>query len=267
MKIVVELAGGTGNQLFQLAYGLARAKALGLDPVHCVFLSTNLAKTAVQGGISPLMKDLLPSCSPRGCVVVRQRGWAVKDHQMVQEAKEKEATDAGRNLLLTGYYQSSKFFKDASSILMTLLAPRLTTDHRIPPTTLSIHVRRGDYLKLPNHHPFLDKPYYLKALECLSPLSPRKVMVFSDDLEWCRAQDWLKDLGDVAFVDEPVDKCLAAMQQCDAHIIANSTMSWWGAYLASLRNPDVQVIAPKTWFGRAIRHPTSDMYEAHWICV
>ena len=143
-----------------------------------------------------------------------------------------------------------------------------------------IHVRRGDYLGSPNHHPTLTPEYYENALEKFDSEIP--VFVFSDDLVWCKEQDFLKSdrfllsenhikypnkvlLGD-GTVDHSLipywDLCL--MTLCKGAIIANSSLSWWGAWL---QNGAGQVIAPnpQNWFGTALSHlDKTDIVPETW---
>lgn len=105
---------------------------------------------------------------------------------------------------------------------------------------IALHVRRGDYVDSVNH-PLCSKEYYNQALAKFD--SERQVLVFSDDPGWCQEQ-----FSDARFVisekpDNVADPCL--MSLCSAHIIANSSFSWWGAWLA-----DSEIVfAPKRWFG------------------
>jgi len=119
-----------------------------------------------------------------------------------------------------------------------------------------LHVRRGDYLQLPTHHPTCTIDYYHKALANFDG----KVLVFSDDIDWCRKTfqdprfEFVK--GNLDYID------LYLMSMCKNNIIANSSFSWWAAWLND--NKDKKVIAPKKWFGPAISHNTMDLYPKKW---
>ena len=106
---------------------------------------------------------------------------------------------------------------------------------------VSLHIRRTDYLEL-DHHNSLGLDYYEKALGEFD--SDRTIIIFSDDAEWCKEQKLFD--GDRFLVAEGninyVDLCL--MTLCTGHIIANSSFSWWGAWLSNSK----KVIAPKNWF-------------------
>jgi len=107
---------------------------------------------------------------------------------------------------------------------------------------ISLHIRRGDYV-LNDNHPVQTIEYYQQALDKLPSDIP--VLVFSDDTEWCKAHEFFRP--DRFFILEgngtEVDMCM--MTLASYHIIANSSFSWWGAWLAKSKH----VIAPKNWFG------------------
>lgn len=140
-----------------------------------------------------------------------------------------------------------------------------------------VHVRRGNNLTLPNHHPVPTLDYFEQALD---QIKPKKIFVISDDLEWCKQQSIFKDatfgLGppkDVDIMDltkygpTPIREAaldLHLFSLCSDHIISNSTLSWWGAYLAQ----GGRVIAPKQWFGPAYAHvDTSVMFPEGWVLL
>ena len=123
---------------------------------------------------------------------------------------------------------------------------------------VALHIRRGDFLRNSANHHNLGLDYYEKALKYFPN---RNVIVFSDDPEWCKEQELFSD--DRFLIAEGnsnyVDMCL--MSQCDDFIIANSTFSWWGAWLANCG----KVIAPKKWFGPNNAHlNTKDLYPDAW---
>lgn len=166
------------------------------------------------------------------------------------------------NLRLFGFYQSEKYFKSHPDEIRTLLMPR-----RIRPKlrgVASVQVRRGDYLLLPNKHPILPSSYYVEALEYLMERGVSKFMVFSDDLAWCREHfnsppfDVAPNMSDI----EQFEFTLA----CEHHVMANSTFSWWSAWLDP--NPDKIVIAPKQWFGPGYAHfDTKDLIPEPWVVI
>ena len=127
---------------------------------------------------------------------------------------------------------------------------------------IGLHIRRGDFLTNNANHNNLTLEYYAEALDKFK--SDRNVIIFSDDTEWCKQQELFS--GDKFLVSESgnpyVDLCLMSM--CSDFIIANSTFSWWGAWLANRGT----VIAPKKWFGPNNAHlDTSDLYPESWTVI
>jgi len=169
---------------------------------------------------------------------------------------------------LVGYFQTEKYFKNIEdevredfSFKDDILVPckKMISQLENP---ISLHIRRGDFLKNSGNHHNLDLSYYEKSLNKIDLDSI--VVIFSDDPEWCKRQELFS--SDRFLVAEGnsnyVDLCL--MTLCNKHIIANSTFSWWGAWLAKSE----KVIAPKKWFGPNNSHlDTKDLYPESWEIV
>ena len=122
---------------------------------------------------------------------------------------------------------------------------------------VGLHIRRGDYVTNPNHN-VLELSYYKKALSKFP--DDVTVIVFSDDSEWCHKQEMFSD--DRFMISENnsgyVDMCLMSM--CTDFIIANSSFSWWAAWLGNRG----KVIAPKKWFPKINDRETKDIYCKGW---
>ena len=122
---------------------------------------------------------------------------------------------------------------------------------------ISLHIRRTDHLVKPTYHPVLPLSYYEEALSKFPSDLP--VLVFSDDPEWCHKQEFFSDdrfmISDSG--DNITDMCLMSM--CQYQIMANSTFSWWGAWLSNSKN----VFGPKLWFGPDGQNPR-DIYVNRW---
>jgi hypothetical protein len=170
-------------------------------------------------------------------------------------------------LRLYGFFQSQQYFGKFAPLIRRLLSPRITLSRTKYLGIASVHVRRGDYLDKPDCHPPLSVAYYDKAEEILRRSGISEFIVFSDDPMWCRRtllpdrRGWrmAKHGNEIAH--------LAEMSACEAHIIANSSFSWWGAWL----NPSAlkRVIAPKKWFGPTLdpTHPTRDLIPPTWTRI
>ena len=151
-----------------------------------------------------------------------------------------------------GYFQSEKNFPNRE-LIETLFEPsREIREYLIMNygalilkyKTCSIHVRRDDYLTSQGQHPVCDIEYYHKAIETLKPFNVERFLVFSDDLPWCKENFTGERF---VFIDEKDYISLILMARCDHSVIANSSFSWWGAWLGETL--DTVVIAPRHWFG------------------
>ena len=173
----------------------------------------------------------------------------------------------GTNLVLDGGFQSEKYFINNKQYIVDLFKIPNHIEFQIKEAVpdindfVAIHVRRGDYVNQPQYHPLTTKEFYQKAVEKVG--IDNKFLIFSDDLEGC------KDLFDFIPTKYPystgVDwSDLYMMSLCKDNIIANSSFSWWAAYLNS--NPDKKVVAPSKWFGSAYEHfNTKDLLPKSWI--
>lgn len=155
-----------------------------------------------------------------------------------------------------GCFQSENYFSDYANDVRDFLTPRC--DKKFPfadSITCSIHVRRGDYVHLQNSFPLLTMDYYNFCIAFTS-FKNIKFIVFSDDISWCKSNF----KGDFFFVEGNTDiEDLCWMTQCTHNIIANSSFSWWGAWLNS--NPNKVVYAPKVCFYGI---DTKDYIPANW---
>ena len=154
---------------------------------------------------------------------------------------------------IRGYLQSEKYFEHCEGFIRDLFA--------MPPPAYSgdfiaVHIRRGDYKKFPEHHTLLGKDYYDKALS-LCPDLP--IIVFTDDA--LEAWDAVPK-ADLIYTLAPFND-FNLMTTAKYHVIANSSFSWWGAWLAR----GEKVIAPRDWFGSKKQWSTEDLYCKNWIVI
>ena len=173
------------------------------------------------------------------------------------------------NVKLIGHFQSEKYFiEHRNEILELFEIDDKTKNHLlekygeiINQDTCSIHIRRGDYLGLPTHHPTQSIDYYKEAIQIIG--EEKHFLVFSDDIEWCKENfDFLNNKTFISGNQDYED--LYLMSMCKNNIIANSTFSWWGAWLN--KNENKQVIIPSKWFGVSNSHlNTNDLYCDKWI--
>lgn len=176
--------------------------------------------------------------------------------------------DLKNGAVLSGYFQSEKYFAPyAEQIRREFMLP--PSYLHIPPLaargeTVSVHVRRGDYLspELRDHHPPLTMEYYRAAM---ARFPGARFQLFSDDPGWCLLN--FRDAGYKVEIStgHTAPEDMALMASCDHHIIANSSFSWWGAWLG--RNPGKRVVAPAAWFGPSKPLPqwdTRDLLPESW---
>lgn len=287
--IVVYLCGGLGNQLFQ--YSAARRLAIMQGEQVTVDCSWYEKK---HGGVTQRNFDL---CRYRVDVRKLSKGtyfarllWTnrflsrlpfPRKLQLVSEkcfSFSPNILSLGTDVYLKGYWQSYKYFEDIRGVLLADLVPTLPftlLDQNIAEkiskcASVSIHVRRGDYVTLAsaaNTHGTCSLEYYQSAVNLLqSRIKGATFFVFSDDPEWTAAN--LHFDAPTVYVDHndasTAFQDLRLMSICEHQIIANSSFSWWGAWLN--QNPSKMVVAPKRWFAN-LPDVTSDLYPADWIKI
>ena len=192
---------------------------------------------------------------------------------------------------LYGFFQSEKYFKHIEDEIREdftfkkeWLEPCEEFRKDLGDEVIFLHVRRGDpnladkrgfkwaYTQCSSQHPPQPLEYYEKALKEFDDDMP--VVVFSDSIDWVKEQDLFKP--DRFMISEQTDKFsdgalvpyidLCLMTLCDHAIIANSSMSWWGAWL--IQNEYKKVVAPKMWFGPAYADKdTKDLYPKNCIVI
>lgn len=173
------------------------------------------------------------------------------------------------NIDLFGYFQTEKYFKHIEdeikkdfTFIDNIVSPckEFMKSEFGNSDVISLHIRRGDYLNY-SHHPTQSLEYYETSLNFFDSDCP--VIIFSDDIEWCKSKHLFN--SDRFFYSEKnstaIDLCLQTL--CTYHIIANSSFSWWGAWLANSK----RVVAPKKWFGSPLMHDTKDLYCVNWVIL
>lgn len=234
--------GRLGNQMFQIASVIGIAGKNGHDYIFPEWKYTPYMRKALPTGIVPATK-------------IDEVGFHYNEFKVGEGAYD-----------IVGYLQSWKYFdhvKDTVNEYFTLSDGHKNAVDSIARSfgdnTCSIHVRRTDYVNLAQHHPVMPVAYYTRAMEIMGDCT---YVVFSDDIAWCR-ENFVG--GKFVFVHEshPDIYDMMLMAKCKHNIIANSSFSWWGAYLNG--NPDKKVIAPAKWFGPAYdKLNTHDLLPENW---
>lgn len=189
----------------------------------------------------------------------KERGFEF-DEELFNEVPDKTS--------LVGYFQTEKYFihiRDEIKEDFQFKDYIIDTCKEAIETIknpIALHIRRTDFITNPNHYS-LPLEYYEEALKYFD--TSRDVIVFSDDTKWCENQEIFS--SDRFFISEGQDSYhdLCLMTLCEDHIIANSTYSWWGAWLAEGN----KVIAPKDWFGNSNNKHlnTKDIIPENWIKI
>lgn len=173
------------------------------------------------------------------------------------------------SLLLDGYFQNSKYLEPIESQIKELFSiDKITKDYLLSKyedilqkKTCSIHIRRGDYVNKQHFHPLQSLEYYLLSIIKIGV--DIHYLIFSDDIEWCKTK--FEFLPKKTYITDNLDyQDLYLMSMCDNNIIANSSFSWWGAWLNENKNKIV--CYPDKWFvDRGIIQPNIEL--KNWIRI
>lgn len=291
MKIV-NIIGGLGNQMFQYALALAlreryvEEKILidisGFNgyPLHNgyelkIIFNVDIPEASIKQQLSvcyPLRnyrmwqfgRKLLPK---RKSIIIEN----------IDKQFDKSVLDRNSSAYYLGYWQTEKYFFDIrETVLNAFTFPSIDVDtanfnligYIRDKVTVSVHVRRGDYLKINNAQGICTIDYYQKAITKIKKsVNPDIFLIFSDDIDWCQ-----QNLGDLfnptetIYVDwnkgENSYRDMQIMSLCKHNVIANSSFSWWGAWLN--RNPSKIVVSPSVWMNGGGLH---DIIPENWIKV
>jgi hypothetical protein len=259
------LQGGLGNQIFQVVAAYNLAKENGDTSVF----NFNTSHTPLQGNQSSKYKNNVFKEFNHLDNIVTENVFSQRGHCF-------EVIPYKPSLQLQGFFQSEKFFTENKTDIIDKLISGLNSEkekydnvkefisnlefHYEKPC-VSVHIRRGDYLRFPHIHTPCSLDYYKNALSIMMDLIGDFTPIFiSDDKQWCK--DNLEGVIS-PFGDELED--LMLMNNCKHNIIANSSFSWWGAYLN--KNPNKIVIGPKTWFGVSGPQDQDDTIPKDWIKI
>jgi hypothetical protein len=272
--VVVKFRGGMGNQMFQ--YATARAIAIKFNKelyFDLRFLQTNQNETdeftprqysldiftvkgqTIRSGVKVIANKLIKSIFK---VSVFPEYHKYDDHSDLNNVQFPACLD--------GYFQSENYFSEYRKSILTDFTFKLPLDEanemilqRIRETqSVAVHVRRGDYVNKPkvtSIHGICDEGYYDTALKLLGDKIPKAVYYFfTDDPEWVQHNiiDKFRDFQIILVKNnygEDSWKDMFLMCNCKYHIIANSSFSWWGAWLSQY--PKQIVVAPSKWFTNA----------------
>jgi len=277
--VITKLCGGLGNQMFQYATGLALADRLNTSIIPDIswfdemktnpYIITRRTYELDVFGIKARKFSRIENISLliSKPVIFEEHGYAYQN---------KISTIAG-NIILDGFWQNPKYFeKERRAILNAFKFPRETSSkNRLllseinKSLSVSIHVRRGDYVsseETKKIHGLPPLEYYKRAAASIGKdFNNPRFFIFSDDISWCKQN--LKINNDMVFVENNNGtkhyEDMRLMAACKHNILANSSFSWWGAWLN--QNQAKLVYAPKKWSISSTN--ASDILPSEWIKI
>lgn len=252
-------AGQLGNQMFQFAATKGIAANRGYD--MCIPDHDEVHHDGIGNFLKIELDNPFTIHCQRGMIggsVVQENGFHFNE-DLFETCPD--------NVSLFGFFQTEKYFKHIEDTIRQDFKFNSKIQGECEPivdevfdqSPIALHIRRGDFLINSGNHHNLSLEWYEKALSKFDP--DREVILFTDDPFWASSQELFKpdrfllSEGNSSYHD------LYLMTQCSDFIIANSTFSWWGAWLANCG----RVIAPSKWFGPNNAHlDTKDLYPDHW---
>lgn len=269
--IIARNIGRLGNNMFQIATAIGYAKKYGYqwaadinsglsEPYSCIHQVFNLPKEHWGSG-NRYFEHPNQFCAQH------------QTHKDICHYDYHDIPDLGPNVSLQGFFQSWRYFDNAKEEVKKVFNLPHWTEYE---DYVSIHVRRGDYVQHAESFPPVTMEYISKSIieirHRLNYPKTLKFIFFSDDIQWCK--DTFKE--STSFIYEYSEgrserQDLEIMASCKHHIIANSSFSWWGAYLG--HNPDRIVIAPSCergqWYGMksGVKKDCIDLLPPEWIQI
>jgi hypothetical protein len=278
--------GGLGNQLFQIfttisyaiksnnEYKFLNVKTLGGNgcTLRHTFWDTLLRR----------LQPILINAFPELCLI-RQDGFEFKELPI--------SVLKNRNVCIHGYFQSYKYIQEHFSLICKILEINKLKKEVLEKSglkkedlknTISMHFRLGDYKNLSYFHPILNAEYYIKSLKYIQE-NEKNILKFKV-LYFCEEED-------LNTVEQTINECkkqfpnytferastiledweqMLLMSECDHHIIANSSFSWWGAYFGFKLNNHITnkiVCYPSLWFASTAKENTKDLCPPEWAKI
>jgi Glycosyl transferase family 11 len=293
--IVVKLAGGMGNQMFQYAAGRHLAEkhqtSLKLDlgflldrtpKKDFVYRDYDLSVFNIQEDFArpnEVVNFGKYRRMGRGLHMIRQK---INPNLPLFVREDPFRFDRSyfqipAHAYLEGYWQSEEYFKDIEPIIRKEFSFRDVLDQRgcemaariREVASVCVNVRRADYVTIKaaqEHHGVCDMDYFLEAVELVSEkvIKPH-FFIFSDDIAWCRNNfrlDYPLTIVTHDYAGKRFGQYLHLMTQCENYIIPNSTFGWWAAWLNP--NPDKIVVAPLQWYSN-LRMDSRHLVPPEWI--
>lgn len=292
--IISWVSGGLGNQMFQYALGKVLAKknsdqlyldltsynpfisstdtprSFELDIFKLSYLEASRSEIVRLSDSNPLINFVNSMFKIK--VPTYPNGYIAE----TSHAYQSNILQMKGNIYLKGFWQTEKYFKDDESLIRKEFQfkhaakgkNKVILEGIRNSNSVSVHIRRGDYVKVKatnNFHGTCNVNYYAKAIKYIyKNVSQPTFYIFSDDPAWCKKN--LRFQSKAIFVDHNTGDSswedMRLMSNCKHNIIANSSFSWWAAWLNA--NPDKIIISPKSWF-RDKTVDTRDVVPSTWI--
>jgi len=262
--IKIKLKGGLGNQMFQYAYG---RKLILLDKKDVVF------DISFFGDARESIDTNRPFLLDKFIINNSIKFENIKENFFQKIVKKIISNITGEY----GFYQNEKYFKDIEDVIrkeftlkdqLSGVSKKAEVEISNSKNSVSIHIRRGDYVTDKNtniHHGTCGLDYYQNAIKyILDVVESPTFFIFSDDIEWVKEN--LK-IENCVYVSNPEIKDyeeLILMSKCRHNIIANSSFSWWGAWLN--KTSDKIIVAPKQWLANKTANEL-DILPSSWIQI
>jgi hypothetical protein len=255
MFLTSYLMGGLGNQMFQIS----KAVAEGLKNNISVFFRTSsfipMDGNQPTNYLSNIFRNLKFDDTKIPIKRINEITWSYYETNHTYT----EPTE------FYGYYQSSKNFLKYKDEIRNLFLPTEEFKNKIKslypnifnPNSVSIHVRRGDYLGISEVLPVLDKSYFDY---CVKDFGDSDIFIFSNDKEWVKSNLNYNNSTVVEGLEDYEE--LWAISLCNHNIMSNSSFSWWGSYLNL--NENKKVFVPSIWFGPKGEENYQSIYENKW---
>jgi Glycosyl transferase family 11 len=284
---VVRVIGGLGNQMFQICFYQWLKKQfpqfhVSIDlqsyahyTLHDGYLMDQIFQTNADVADANTLRKV--GEFQQGILYRIKRKLVINNSKIWEETEEIRFQFHDAHIFndahqyLDGYWQSAQYPQSLGNTKDLFRFPDFTDEKNLEMQALmqssnavSIHVRRGDYVNHPKYKDICNAEYYARALDYLNAqFSDLRFFVFSNDIPWCKENLPIRDAvyvnhnsGKDSFKD------MQLMSLCKHHIIANSSFSWWGAYLSQEKGV---TIAPKKWKNNM--EGTRDLIPNDWIQV
>lgn len=282
--ITCNLMGGLGNQIFQIfatiSYAIKSKNQFKFLNLASLGEGSTTVRYTFWDKFFISLKPFLISDLPQPLNVIREEGFPYNELPIYEMVN--------KNVVIFGYFQSYKYFQENYAIIYRMLHIDKMKHDLLDNLTLSspeyldlenavsMHFRIGDYKKIQEFHPLATYRYYENSLLYINSKLPNKefnILYFCED----------SDIDDVLTIVNKLtlkfpmykfqrgEKSLEDWQQmllmscCHHNIIANSSFSWWSAYLNSWT--DKVICYPSVWFGQCARNDTKDLCPAHWVKI